>query len=203
MATDNTKQLGNIHLPRSFAARSEEDKLFYTTALQWFLYPTWTIDEAANLLSGCLPKREMLQPGKLNEALDQKVIETENLIRRELGKSIDSLSSKKYFAPIQVSRDQLMDWALTQKPPLPKILQSAYEAHREQEKKPRYSTPCLEAIEWTSEQYWHDVDYRDPPTKGEIIQALLQRFPDLDHEECIMVEYVCRHPIAREPYLQE
>lgn len=198
MSTDNTRQLGNAPSPRAFEASSETAKLYYTAALQWFLYPTWTIDEAANLLSGCLPKRALFQPGESNQSLDQKVIETENLIRLELGKSLDAVNSKKYFAPVQVQRDQLMAWVLNSELALPRQLSAAYLTHSEQAEGAQYATPCLEAIDWVTGHFWHSTDLREPPTIGEIIQALLQRYPDLDYDECRMVEYVCRHPVTRQ-----
>jgi hypothetical protein len=187
MTTDSTSR--PAHSP------SIEADEYYNTALQWFLYPTWTIDEAANLLTGCLPKREMFQPGEHNAKIDQNVLETENHIRRALGGSLEAASSKKYFAPIEIQHEKLIQWATRQDLILRESLLTAFEhAQRERVK---YTTPCLEAIEWTREHFWRNADFRDPPTKGVVIQALLQAFADLDHEECIMVEYMCRHPLTR------
>lgn len=187
MTTNNTSRF--VH---STAIEVDE---YYNTALQWFLYPTWTIDEAANLLSGCLPKRQMFQPGEHNTILDQKVLETENHIRRALGVALDAASSKKYFAPIEIQHEQLIQWATKEGLNLPEQLLRAIE--HAQKERGHYTTPCLEAIEWTQEQFWRNANFRDPPTKGEIIHALLQAFDALDHEECIMVEHICRHPLTR------
>jgi len=190
MTSDNTRRID--HSP------SPEVDTYHNTALQWFLYPAWTIDKAANLLTGCLPKRQMFQPGADNVRLDQMVLTTENHIRRALGKSLAALTSKKYFAPIEVQHKQLIQWANQQDLVLPEPQLAAYEVHRTQEQQGQYTTPCLEAIAWTRKHYWHSADFRDAPTKGEIVHALLQAFSELNHEECMMVEYMCRHPLTRD-----
>lgn len=182
---------------RSNSSENEEDRRYYNLALQWFLYDNWSIDEAANLFAGCLPQRQMLQPGAANEHLDEKVLESENKIRRALHKPLTPLNEKEYFAPLSFSKSQLMEWALEQKLALPPLLLDAYNAHINEQQKQGYSTPCTEAVKWTCDHFWQHADYREPPGQGEIVQALLQRFKELDHDECIMVEHICRHPLIR------
>jgi hypothetical protein len=196
MSKDNTSQV-NAAL-NAVNDQSEQDQVFYQSALKWCLYEDWSIEEAANLFSGCLPKREMLQPGEANAELDSKVLESENNIRRALYKPLKPVNNKRYFTPLTFSRKQLMEWAFAQKLSLPPLLVNAHRAQANSQRS-GYMTPCLEAIQWTCTQFWKEVDFRHPPSQGEIVQALLQRFSDLDYEACIMVEYVCRHPDTRTP----
>ena len=55
----------------------------------------------------------------------------------------------------------------------------------------------VEGVQWVCAEFWENVDYRAPPGQGEIVQALLQRYPELSHDECIMIEHICRHPLTR------
>tara|TARA_R110002110_G_scaffold195957_2_gene405747 strand:+ start:916 stop:1509 length:594 start_codon:yes stop_codon:yes gene_type:complete len=179
---------------RSGIDGSQDEREYYHQALKWFLYENWSIEEAANLFAGCLPGREMLQPGEINEQLDEKVLEAENRIRRAINNPLKAVSSNKYFAPVEISSVELMAWALAQNVPLPPLLLSAFEA---QQTRDRYSTPGVEGVQWVCAEFWENVDYRAPPGQGEIVQALLQRYPELSHDECIMIEHICRHPLTR------
>ena len=167
-------------------------------AAQWLMYTTWSIEEAANLLSGCVPHRPMLNSGQHHRVLDDEVLETENKIRRALGKSLQGIKTKKYFSTVSIDSKQLIQWAMDQTINLPEALVLAYHQHQQQASH-GYTTPALEAIEWVKETYWQDADFRDPPNAGEIIQAILRQFPVLDGQACEMIEYVCRHPLARTP----
>lgn len=195
MGRDSTKH--NQATVRPKTSESAADREYYRFALQWFLYEEWSIDEAANLFAGCLPTREMLQLGEQNEHLDEKVLESENQIRRAMQKALKPIDDKKYFAPLAFSRSELMKWALEQRLALPPLLLAAFEAHKTAQERPDYSTPCVDAVNWACKQFWQNADYRSPPSQGEVIQALLKQFRMLDHEECVMVEYVCRHPLMR------
>ncbi|MFT6751816.1 MAG: hypothetical protein ACJA2O_001999 [Candidatus Azotimanducaceae bacterium] len=48
------------------------------------------------------------------------------------------------------------------------------------------------------ENYWQQADLREPPSASIIIQNILGEFPNLSGEECDMIEYLARHPYARE-----
>ena len=45
-------------------------------ALEWCLYPHWTSEETANVLTGCVPHRAMCLKGKDHKALDEEVLAT-------------------------------------------------------------------------------------------------------------------------------
>lgn len=170
---------------------------YYRYACIWCHYTRWTIEEAANLLTGCLPHRPMLLPGNEHARLDQEVLEIENRIRAGLGHGLEVIHSGKYFGKTFVSSTELLDWARQQGIDIPaKLIQAADEAQSFREKS-GYSTPCLEAAEWVIRNWWMNADLREPPTSGEIIHALLQQFPELSGQECEMVEKITRHPVAR------
>lgn len=170
---------------------------YYRYARTWCHYTRWTIEEAANLLTGCLPHRPMLLPGKEHARLDQEVLEIENRIRAVLGNGLEVIQSRKYFGKTFVSSIELLNWARQQGIVIPgKLVQAADETQSLREKS-GYSTPCLEAAEWVIRNWWVLADLREPPTSGEIIQALLQQFPELSGQECEMIEKITRHPVAR------
>lgn len=176
------------------------DKLpeqYYGYALQWCVYPRWTIEEAANLLTGCVPHREMFLAGEKHRALDTEVLETENRIRKALGKDLAPVESKKYFAKTYIDSGDLIEWARSGSITLPNDLLKAWRDTRSHRETHGYLTPCMEAIDWVVTNYWETADLREPPSAGEIMHALLQNFPNLSPEECQMVERVARHPAAR------
>lgn len=170
---------------------------YYNYALQWSVYPRWTVEEAANLLTGCVPHRQMLLRGEAHQKLDAAVLENENRIRAALGKSLKRLENKKYFSKTYVDSQELIEWALSQPIAVPTDLIKAHrEAHHQREIH-GYRTPALEAVDWVVNNFWEQADMRAPPNPGEIIQALLQAFPNLDARECEMIEHITRHPAAR------
>lgn len=171
---------------------------YYHYALQWSMYPRWTLEESANLLAGCVPHREMLLRGEAHRRLDAEVLEYENKIRGALDKELIRVESRKYFSKIYLERDNLMNWAMSQDFEVPRDLVRAYrEAHRQRQIH-GYRTPALEAVDWVVRNFWTSADLREPPNQGEIVQALLQAFPALSPQECEMIEHITRHPAARE-----
>lgn len=170
---------------------------YYGYALQWCAYPRWTIEEAANLLTGCVPHREMFLKGEEHRALDEQVLANENRIRAALGKTLRVVESKKYFAKTYIDASNILDWARSESIVIPNELLKAHrETHLHREMH-GYKTPCMIAIDWTVENFWQNADLRDPPKPGEIVHALLQAFPELTPEECELVERVSRHPAAK------
>ena len=169
---------------------------YYGYAVQWFAYPRWTIEETANLLTGCVPHREMFLPGEEHHALDAEVVENENKIRAALGDGLKAVESKRYFARTYIDSGNILEWATSAAIAVPNDLIKAHSATRIQNEIQGYVTPCMEAIEWVVENFWKGADLRDPPTRGEIVQALLQQFRELTAEECEMVEHITRHPAA-------
>lgn len=170
---------------------------YYGYALQWAMYPKWTIEEAANLLCACVPHRKMLQAGSENQQLDIEILEIENRIRRALGKDLDIIKSKKYFSTLYVDHQHLINWARKEHIVIPNDLMKAKIASEQHTQIHGYTTPSLEALHWVVENYWQQADLREPPTSVEIIQALLGEFPNLSGEECDKIEYISRHPYAR------
>lgn len=170
---------------------------YYAYAVQWCMYPRWTLEETANLLTGCVPHREMFLKGDSHRELDQEVLDTENRIRAALGSGLRIVESKKYFDRTYIDSSNVIDWAMGQAITLPEELLRAWRETRQQRDRHGYTTPCMQAIGWLVEKYWDQADLRAPPSQGELIKALLQEFPDLTPDECMMVEAVARHPVAR------
>lgn len=170
---------------------------YYGYALQWCMYPRWTVEEAANLLTGCVPHREMLLRGDAHRKLDEEVLAIENRIRAALGKTLHVVESKKYFSRTYIDSRDILAWAKSESIPVPRPLIRAFRETAKDREVHGYRTPCMDAVEWVVEHFWERADLRDPPTPGEIVQALLQEFPELDAEDCQSVEHVARHPAAR------
>lgn len=169
---------------------------YYSYALQWCNYPRWTIEETANLLTGCVPHRQMFLRGEDHKRLDAEVLENENKIRAALGKELRIVESKKYFEKTYIDASNIIDWARSQSITVPGPLLHAFKETHALLASRGYHTPCMLAIEWVVGKFWEDADLRDPPSRGEIIKALLQQFPELSPTECEMVERVTRHPAA-------
>lgn len=169
---------------------------YYGYALQWCHYTKWTIEEAANLLTGCIPHRKMFLPGDEHARLDEEILATENRIRGALGAELTTIQGKKYFERTYINSIELVDWARQCNIVIPDELLMALRETQMQRSDRGYSTPCLEAIEWVIQSFWVGTDLRHPPSPGKIIQSLLQKFPNLTAEECEMVERVTRHPVA-------
>lgn len=185
-------------------SRPEDNPLFrklptqyYGYALQWCNYGRWTVEEASNLLAGCVPHRPMLLRGEEHARLDQEVLDIENRIRAALGGELKAVDNRKYFDKTWIERPDLLNWAKRNLPDFPPDLARAQKEIKRQYDESGYTTPCLEAIEWVVDNYWSAADLRDPPTPGEVIHALLQQFPDLSGAECEMIEKVTRHPLAQ------
>ncbi|MBT4161605.1 MAG: hypothetical protein HOC70_00265 [Gammaproteobacteria bacterium] len=170
---------------------------YYQYALEWCSYPNWTIEEAANLLTGCVPHRQMFLRGSEHALLDNEVLENENLIRAALHSELEVIKSVKYFDKTYLINNQIFEWAQARKIPLPLELLRAQQVARRGLKSEHYTTPCLDAARWVIENFWERANLREPPSSGAIIQAMLQQFPELSGEECDWVEKVTRHPLAR------
>ncbi|HKI73974.1 MAG TPA: hypothetical protein VJ998_05000 [Pseudomonadales bacterium] len=172
---------------------------YYGYALQWCAYPRWTIEETANLLTGCVPHREMFLKGEQHRRLDEEVLANENRIRAALGKQLKIVESKKYFAKTYIDASNIIEWARSEAITIPNELMRAHRETHQHWEMHGYRTPCMEAIDWAVKTFWENADLRDPPNPGEIVHALLQTFPELSPEECELVERVTRHPAARDP----
>ncbi len=170
---------------------------YYQYALEWCSYPHWTVEETANLLSGCVPHREMFLKGKHHKKLDDEVLEMENLVRAALHKELEVVKSQKYFGKTYILSEQVFEWAHQSGIVIPKDLAKAEELIRHRYQGDHYTTPCLEAAKWVVENFWEHANLREPPTAGAIIQALLQQFPELSGAECDLVEKIARHPLTR------
>jgi len=170
---------------------------YYQYALQWCSYPHWTVEEAANLLTGCVPHRDMLLRGKDMAALDAEVLINENLIRAALHTELEVVKSQKHFGKTYLLSEQVLDWAKNTEHPIPTDLLKAEEVVTHRYHSEQYSTPCIEAAHWVVDNFWEHANLREPPSTGAIIQALLQQFPELSGVECDMVERITRHPMAR------
>ena len=170
---------------------------YYQYALEWCSYPHWTIEETANLLTGCVPHRAMFLKGKEHAVLDDEVLATENLIRAALHDELVVVKSRKYFGKTYLLSEQIFEWATRNGIVIPKDLAKAEQMIRHRYQGDHYTTPCLEAANWVVENFWEHANLREPPTAGAIIQALLQQFPELSGAECDMVEKIARHPLTR------
>ncbi len=170
---------------------------YFRYALEWCAYPHWTIEETANLLSGCVPHREMLMRGKKHAALDEDVLVMENKIRMALKKELTVVKSRKYFGKTYLVSEEVFSWAHRNNIMIPKLLHQAEHEIRHRYNTKGYTTPCIEATKWVVENFWENANLREPPTAGAIIQALLQEFPELSGAECDRVEQIARHPLTR------
>lgn len=166
-------------------------------AEEWCSYPHWTLEEAANLLTGCVPHRQMFLRGKVHAALDDEVLETENLIRAALHGELEVVKRAKYFGKTYLNSEALLTWADRCGLEIPEELAEAADKRQARFGTRQYSTPCMQAARWVIENFWEKADLREPPSAGAIIHALLQEFPDLSGEECDWVEKVTRHPLSR------
>lgn len=193
---DNTQQNRTMDLGHH-ALFLKFPQEYYQYAVQWCSYPHWTIEESANLLTGCVPHREMLLRGKDMAAVDSEVLVTENLLRAALHSDLEVVKSQKYFGKTYLLSEQVMDWAKTHGLEIPEDLLKAEAVVTHRYQAESYTTPCIQAITWVVENFWEHANLREPPTSGSIIQALLQQFPELSGAECDMVERVARHPLAR------
>ncbi len=170
---------------------------YYQYALEWCSYPHWTIEEAANLLTGCVPHREMFLKGKVHAELDELILKTENKIRAALNNELTVVKSQKYFGKTYLISAEIFEWARKVDIIIPKDLLKAEHEIRHRYQTDTYTTPCLEAADWVVKNFWESANLREPPTSGAIIQALLQEFPELSGAECDLVEKITRHPLAR------
>ena len=196
MHRDDTKNNATRDIQRNalFLKYPEE---FYQYALEWCAYPHWTIEEAANLLTHCVPHRERFLKGDDHVRLDEEILVTENLIRAALHIDLEVVKSQKYFGKTYLLSAQVLSWARKHQIPVPDDLAKAEQVVKHRYQGARYTTPCLEAATWVIENFWEHANLREPPTSGAIIQALLQKFPELSGQECDWVEKVSRHPLAR------
>ena len=196
MKQDDTESNATRNLRKNalFLKLPEE---YYQYALQWCAYPHWTLDEAANLLTGCVPHREMFLRGPEHVELDEQVLATENLLRAALNDELQVVKSRKHFGKTYLISEQVFAWAKNHHFPLPDDLVKAEQLVRHRYVSDGYTTPCLEAARWVVDNFWKRANLREPPRSGVIIQALLQEFPELSGAECDMVEKITRHPLAR------
>jgi hypothetical protein len=196
MAVDDTQGRVTRNLKRNalFLKFPEE---YYQYALQWCAYPHWTLEEAANLLTGCVPHREMFLRGPEHVALDEEVLATENQLRAAINGRLEVVKSKTHFGKTYLLAEQVFDWARQEQFPLPDDLVKAEQLVHHRYSAETYSTPCLEAARWVVENFWENANLREPPRAGVIIQALLQKYPDLSGAECDMIEKLTRHPLTR------
>lgn len=169
---------------------------YYHYALQWCSYPHWTIEETANLLTGCVPHREMFIRGPHHAAIDEEVLISENLIRAALHSELSVVKSRKHFGKTYLLSEEIFEWAKQQRILIPKDLLKAEQVIRHQYKGEHYVTPCMEAVDWVVKNFWENANLREPPTSGQIIHALLQQFPELSGAQCDMVEQITRHPVT-------
>ncbi len=195
MQSTEQRKTRNIRKHALFLKMPEE---YYEYALQWCAYDHWTIEEAANLFTGCVPHRPMFLRGEDHVALDEEVLANENLIRAVLKTKLEVVRSRKYFEKTYIKSAEVMAWAktcaaldLTDE----LIKAESVISHRYQSEK--YTTPCIDAAKWVIENFWESANLREPPTSGAIIQALLHKYPDLSGVECDMIEKMTRHPLAK------
>ncbi len=172
---------------------------YYAYALQWWAYPRWTVEETANLLNGCVPIRPLLLRGDDHRQTDDEVVELENRLRADIGARLTRISNRRYFDKTYVASAEVLPWAQEQDIAIPADLLRAEKEYKRDREHHGYRTPAMAALDWVVERFWQGADLRDPPGRGEIIQALLQNYPSLTPEECEMIEAIARHPAAIDP----
>lgn len=196
MAQDKTRERATRNLGRHALFLRLPDE-YYQYALQWCTYPHWTLEEAANLLTGCVPHREMFLRGEAHVKLDEEVLANENRLRAALHDELEVVKSQDHFGKKYLLSEQVFAWARQHQFELPDDLVKAEQVVRHRFSSEAYTTPCLEAASWVVENFWQKANLREPPRAGVIIQALLQQFPELSGAECDMIEKMTRHPLTR------
>lgn len=189
--------LGTGQHTRRDALFLKDPDVYYEYALEWCAYPHWTIDEAANLLTGCVPHRPMFLRGRDHRLLDEAVLANENRLRGAINQRLTLIKSKKYFGKTYLLSEELLLWAQDEQLSVPADLLKAHQFTALRKQSESYTTPTLEAVDWVVANFWEEANLREPPTAGAIIQALLEQFPELSGEECDLIEKVTRHPLAR------
>ncbi|MDZ7685922.1 MAG: hypothetical protein U5O39_13700 [Gammaproteobacteria bacterium] len=193
--TRNQQRHGNLRPDRNplFRRLPPSTMAMPCSGVAW---PRWTVGEAANLLVGCVPMRELFLRGAQHHELDNEVVDMENRIRAALDEGLTRVSTKKYFDETWIASAEILDWAYQEGIEPPKELVSAWQEVSRERATHGYRTRAMLAVAWVVERYWEGADLRDAPTRGEIVTALLQAFPELTVEECEMVEHITRHPAA-------
>jgi len=193
--THNQQRHGNLSPERNPLFRRLPPQ-YYSYALQWCAWPRWTVEETANLLVGCVPMRDLFLRGNEHRAIDDDVVAMENRIRAALDKGLTRISTRKYFDETWIASTEVLEWAHREGIEPPEPLLEAWHEVRHDRAVHGYRTRAMAAVDWVVERYWDGADLRDAPTRGEIVAALLQAFPELTVEECEMVEHITRHPAA-------
>ena len=174
---------------------------YFGKALIWWSYETWTVEETANLLCGCIPDRRMFGLGERNQEVDRQVVAMENLIRADLGEALQPVTAKRYFGRTFIRSRDVLSWAGRNHVEVPDELLKAFATRHQQTlvQGGAYTTPYLEAIAWIVKTFWQGVDLRDPPEAKAVVAAVRKQFQGLSEPEAQMLDRVTRHPAARAP----
>ena len=122
-------------------------KQYYQYALQWCSFANWTVEEAANLLTGCVTHREMFLKGQGHKELDAEVLENEYKVRAALGEMLKIVKSRKFFGKTYIDSSNIIDWAVQNDIVVPVDLLKVHGEIRRQWGQSSYTTPCLQAVE--------------------------------------------------------
>jgi len=172
---------------------------YFGYAVQWAEYETWSVEETANLLAGCVPHRPLFLKGDDHVSLDDTVIVWENRIRLALKEgSLVAFKHKRYFGKTFIKSTNLLDWVKHNNYTVPEELIRAFQLRRRRASDFTYTTPCLEAVKWTINHFWQDKHPDSAPLPRRIIKAMARKFPELSSAELEMIEYVCRQPATRQ-----
>jgi len=176
---------------------------YFGYAVQWAEYETWSVEETANLLAGCVPHRPLFLKGTDHADLDDTVITWENRVRLALKEgSLVAFKHKRYFARTFIKSQNLLDWVDAAGFHVPEELRRAFQLRRRRASDFTYTTPCLEAVNWTIHHFWEGKKPDQVPPPRKIIKTMRREFPELDDSELEMVEHICRHPTTLKTRLE-
>ena len=171
---------------------------YFGYAMQWTAYERWTVIEAANLLAGCLPHRELFQAGTHNQKLDDRVVAIENRINKDLGGGVRVIKAQRYFGKTYIDSRSILDWTTDAALPMPAELKLAFEK-RSPGFHSSYTNPSLKAMNWAVMRFWEQAAEIPAPSAAVIVNATLKRFPNLTLNQARMIEKLIRDPASGTP----
>lgn len=156
---------------------------------------TWTMQEAINILLGCLPSRPLTLEGQT--AINQQVELLKECIVACEGESLDVLYAEEPFDEWRVGGRHFLWWAKQKRLPIPKelgrfiveeITPTSKFSYR------GYSTRLLQIVGDVIEEYWVEFDVNDRGTyqKQTVIMDWLETKYGISTNEARAVDSIAR-----------
>lgn len=161
---------------------------FETLCREWLQREVWTLDEAANLLSGYAPDRPIAFGG--TEAMRTSLVRADP-DRLPIIKRAVSAGNRQFKAA------DVLAWAQRHDIALPAALGGANDLHDATPTRPAYETPLMRIMYEAIDKFWVDYDPNDPDgrfPKQDAILAWLSGERGLTDSEARAVDLIVRHP---------